>query len=140
MSLKKINTPCIGICSTIYGDETCRGCKRHYQEVIEWNTYSSTQQQDIFERLWSDIVNICKNKFCVTDKTKLSEQCDKYNIRYSSQQDALCWAFYLLREGHEKIQNIENYGIKVFEEYSSLTLSELYKSIDQALLTHSQSA
>ncbi|HBZ99754.1 MAG TPA: DUF1289 domain-containing protein, partial [Pseudomonas sp.] len=28
MSSQRIKTPCIGLCSTVYGDVVCRGCKR----------------------------------------------------------------------------------------------------------------
>lgn len=134
MSLKKIDTPCIGICSTIYGDEICRGCKRTYQEVIDWNTYSEQQQSTVFNRLWDNIVKVCKDKIIVTNPTVLQAQCDKYNIRYSQQQAPVCLAFYLLREGHEKIQNIERYGVKICKAYAHLSLSDLYKNMDQQVL------
>lgn len=134
MSLKKIDTPCIGICSTIYGDEICRGCKRHYQEVIDWNTYSENQQSQIFNRLWANIVSACSGKINIVDARKLRAQCDKYNIRYSKQQDPLCLAFYLLREGHNKIQDIEHYGVRVCEPYAELSLTALYQQMDQQVL------
>ncbi|MCA4075779.1 DUF1289 domain-containing protein, partial [Pseudomonas kurunegalensis] len=36
MSNKSIKTPCVGLCSTVYGDTVCRGCKRFHHEVINW--------------------------------------------------------------------------------------------------------
>ena len=44
-------TPCVGICSTTYGDLVCRGCKRFSHEIVDWNTYSEAQRQDIEARL-----------------------------------------------------------------------------------------
>ena len=41
---KKTRTPCVGICSTTYGDEVCRGCKRFYFEVINWNKYDENEK------------------------------------------------------------------------------------------------
>lgn len=134
MSLKKIDTPCIGICSTIYGDEVCRGCKRSYQEVIDWNTYSNEQRKSIFSRLWSNIEKACEDKIKITDLKKLRSQCDKYNIRYFEEQSPLCWAYYLLQEGHSKIQNLKQYGLYIQSAYKDLSLTELYQIIDQQLL------
>lgn len=44
-------TPCAGRCSTVFGDQVCRGCRRFNHEVIDWNTYSTEQQLSIWARL-----------------------------------------------------------------------------------------
>jgi predicted Fe-S protein YdhL (DUF1289 family) len=134
MSLKKIDTPCIGICSTIYGDTICRGCKRSYQEVIDWNTYNNATKAKILQVLWQHIVLECRDKINVINQALLAEQCEKYNIRFSKEQDPLCWAFYLLREGHSKINQLEKYGIEILPAYSQLSLTALYHLIDDQLL------
>ena len=46
------DSPCIGICSTTYGDNICCGCNRHYLEVINWNTYSDEVKLAINLRLY----------------------------------------------------------------------------------------
>lgn len=43
MSNQTIKTPCIGLCSTVYGDLVCRGCKRFHHEVIQWNGYGEEE-------------------------------------------------------------------------------------------------
>ena len=50
MQLNK-RTPCVGICSTTYGDLVCRGCKRFAHEIVQWNGYDATQQDAVRERL-----------------------------------------------------------------------------------------
>ncbi len=50
MQLKR-RTPCVGICSTTYGDLVCRGCKRFAHEIVQWNGYNEEQQQVIWGRL-----------------------------------------------------------------------------------------
>ena len=50
MSLTK-RTPCVGICSTTYGDLVCRGCKRFAHEIVQWNAYDDLQQEAVRERL-----------------------------------------------------------------------------------------
>jgi predicted Fe-S protein YdhL (DUF1289 family) len=44
-------TPCVGICSTTYGDLVCRGCKRFAHEIVGWNTYSDEQRATVWHRL-----------------------------------------------------------------------------------------
>ena len=50
MALTK-RTPCVGICSTTYGDLVCRGCKRFAHEVVQWNGYDAGQQGRVWRRL-----------------------------------------------------------------------------------------
>jgi len=45
------DSPCIGICSTTYGDFVCRGCKRFAHEVTGWNRYTDAQREVVWERL-----------------------------------------------------------------------------------------
>jgi len=44
-------TPCVGICSTTYGDLVCRGCKRFAHEIVQWNSYDQAQKGQIWQRL-----------------------------------------------------------------------------------------
>ena len=45
-------TPCVGICSTTYGDLVCRGCKRFAHEIVQWNGYDQAQQELVWHRLY----------------------------------------------------------------------------------------
>jgi uncharacterized protein len=44
-------TPCVGTCSTTYGDLVCRGCKRFSHEIVQWNAFDSEQRRLVWERL-----------------------------------------------------------------------------------------
>jgi uncharacterized protein len=44
-------TPCVGTCSTTYGDLVCRGCKRFSHEIVEWNAFDPEQRRVVWERL-----------------------------------------------------------------------------------------
>lgn len=44
-------SPCIGICSTTFGDDICYGCKRTYLEVVAWNALSDREKDSINRRL-----------------------------------------------------------------------------------------
>ncbi len=51
MSLRVQRTPCVGICSTTYGDLVCRGCRRFAHEIRDWNQYSEAQRERVWARL-----------------------------------------------------------------------------------------
>ena len=44
-------SPCIGVCSTTYGDLVCRGCNRFAHEVAQWNGYAEAQRAVVWQRL-----------------------------------------------------------------------------------------
>ena len=44
MKKNRASTPCLGICSTTYGDNVCKGCKRFVHEVISWNKYTTKER------------------------------------------------------------------------------------------------
>ena len=48
---EKTRSPCVGICSTTYGDLVCRGCRRFSHEIVGWNGYTEEQKISILERL-----------------------------------------------------------------------------------------
>lgn len=45
------STPCVGICSTSHGDFVCRGCKRFFNEVRDWQNFAPDQREMVFNRL-----------------------------------------------------------------------------------------
>jgi uncharacterized protein len=51
MSRLMRSTPCVGICSTTYGDLVCRGCKRFSHEIVAWNVYTDDQRERVWTRL-----------------------------------------------------------------------------------------
>jgi predicted Fe-S protein YdhL (DUF1289 family) len=44
------DTPCIGVCSTLF-DDTCKGCGRTAQEVIDWISLQPEQKAAIWARI-----------------------------------------------------------------------------------------
>lgn len=130
----KLNTPCIGICSTVYGDDICRGCKRTYAEIIAWNTYQEEEKQRIFHRLASDIVTVMKNKIKITNIHALVVQLHEHAIRYRENDHPLCWAYHLLRVAYDKIPALPNCGLNTYSMYQNYTLRQLFTLIDAEIL------
>ena len=45
------DTPCIAICSTSQGDETCKGCGRSFDEVQHWTVMSPSEKRVVWRRI-----------------------------------------------------------------------------------------
>jgi hypothetical protein len=47
----KPESPCVGRCSTTYGDDVCKGCGRTFEEVINWIIFDEVEKAAIWARL-----------------------------------------------------------------------------------------
>ena len=65
---KRSSTPCLGICSTTFGDEVCKGCKRFAHEIVGWTKYSLEEREIVNDRLEKFKVQILQHRFTVIDK------------------------------------------------------------------------
>jgi uncharacterized protein len=45
------DTPCIAICSTSQGDDSCKGCGRSFDEVQHWPGMSPAQKRQVWRRI-----------------------------------------------------------------------------------------
>ncbi len=128
--MMQIDTPCIGICSSVYGDPICRGCKRTALEVIEWNRYNSVQKELIYERLKAQISAVLFRYIEIQDAERLQEKIIQLNIRLHAHADSAEQAFHLLRLGANKIKDLSAYGLSIKPEFAELTLMNLFNQID----------
>ncbi len=125
-----LKTPCVGLCSTVYGDTVCRGCKRYDYEIIDWNTYNEEQQQAVWVRLENLLEQVMVNKLIITDRQLLKEKLIKHNIRFRPNQSSYYWAYQLLLKGSRLIKNIDAYGICLIAPYDQFPLWQLREQID----------
>jgi len=145
MATPLTDTPCIGVCSTIYGDMVCRGCKRFYDEIIDWNSYSDKEKHQVLERLNQLHETVVSQFLIVVDSLLLRQKCQRFMVKIRPELTPYSWAYQLLREGAEKIKDINQYGIILKKE--PINLKALYRDMDdqlfaeaslqQAELTHS---
>ena len=134
---KPVKTPCIGICSTVFGDEVCRGCKRFQHEIIEWNTYNDTEKGSVLNRLELLKVQIMQSKISVTDQDLLKSKLLDYKVKFDETNDSLCWVFDLLRSGSQSIEKPSDFGFEL--KVSSVSnLSELKKVMEEELFQLSE--
>ena len=45
------DSPCVGRCSTAYGDDICKGCGRTFLEVVNWIIFDEQEKAAVWARL-----------------------------------------------------------------------------------------
>lgn len=129
MSTSRIRTPCIGVCSTVFGDSVCRGCRRFSHEVVSWNAYGEEQKQIVWKRLNQLITLVVRNYFEVVDATALAAQMDYQNLRYQTQLAPEGWVPELLKAAGSQRIDYRVFGLAPGAEALEPTPRELYDRI-----------
>ena len=134
---KSVKTPCIGVCSTVFGDEVCRGCKRFQHEIIKWNAYDDIEKRSVLNRLELLKVQIMQSKIMIIDEDLLRSKLHDYKVKFDEDSDSLCWVFDLLRSGSQSIADPSEFGFDLINS-SVLNLSELKKVMEEELFQLSE--
>ena len=132
-----VKTPCVGICSTVFGDEVCRGCKRFQHEIIQWNGYDDVAKRSVLNRLELLKVQIMESKIRITDESLLKAQLLEFKIKFEEDNNSLCWVFDLLRSGSQSIISPTDFGFELIDNSVS-NLSELKKVMEEELFKLSE--
>ena len=67
MRKNRSSTPCIGICSTTFGDDVCKGCKRFSHEITSWGKFSNDERAFVNRRLEQFKSTLLEEKFTIID-------------------------------------------------------------------------
>ena len=134
--VNRTRTPCVGICSTTYGDDVCRGCKRFSFEVINWNAFEPEERESIWKRLEKLKSQIMASRLKVSDSKKLEESIKNFQLKIKDDLNDLSKAFEVIKQVSESFDNLDEFGIDVFEKNKSLTF--LKEEIESELYTLSK--
>ena len=137
MHKRRSSTPCLGICSTTYGDDVCRGCKRFIHEVINWNSYSNDEKEIVNSRLEEFKVTILSHRFKVTDAELLSSKLKEHAINFNDALDPITWIFDLLRASSQDL-DLELFGLELLPDHRTFSLSSIKDEINTELFELSQ--
>ena len=77
----RTRTPCVGICSTTYGDDVCRGCKRFIHEVINWNSFKPEEKEAVWKRLEKLKSLIMQSKVEIFDEDLMEYKIDELQLK-----------------------------------------------------------
>lgn len=45
------NSPCVGYCTTVLGDDVCRSCLRTFEEITHWVQMSEDERRAVNQRI-----------------------------------------------------------------------------------------
>lgn len=125
-------SPCIGICTTVYGDDVCRGCKRFSEEVIVWNQLEEPEKITSLKRIDDITVTIMGQYLEVSDEALLHQQIDHFDIWLHPRQPGLSKAFTLLLKCREHLKDFASCGIALTQP-TTLTFHQLVDLIDHEI-------
>ena len=121
---KRSSTPCLGICSTTFGDEVCKGCKRFAHEIVSWTKYSQEEREIINDRLEKFKIQILQHRFAITDKNLFESMLEEKAINFNHSLDPLTWIFDLFRAAGSQTFDISNFGIKSLVQFNPKTIRD----------------
>ena len=112
MLFRSVPTPCVGICSTTYGDTVCRGCRRYLHEVIEWNRLSDTEKRLIWQRLDGLLQQIMPRYFDIVDADLLRRELLARRIPLREDATAWTWLQQLLKHMARQLSDLRGFGVQ----------------------------
>jgi len=121
---KRSSTPCLGICSTTFGDEVCKGCKRFSHEIVSWTKYSLEEREIVNDRLEKFKVQILQHRFEIIDQDLFESKLEEKAINFNHSLDPLTWIFDLFRAAGSQSFDIESFGIKQLYQFDPKTIRD----------------
>ena len=138
MRKNRSSTPCIGICSTTFGDDVCKGCKRFSHEITNWGKFSTDERAVVNSRLEQFKITILEEKFTISDSNLFESKMNEFSINFNSSLEPITWIFDLLRASSNKDLNVNDFGVEILPAFSDLSLIELRDLINQEMLQLSE--
>ena len=138
MRKNRSSTPCIGICSTTFGDDVCKGCKRFSHEITNWGKFSTDERAVVNSRLEQFKTTILEEKFYISDSELFESKMNEFSINFNSSLETITWIFDLLRASSNKDLNVNDFGVEILPAFSDLSLIELRDLINQEMLQLSE--
>ena len=121
---KRSSTPCLGICSTTFGDEVCKGCKRFSHEIVSWTKYSLEEREIVNDRLEKFKVQILQHRFEIIDQDLFESKLEEKAINFNHSLDPLTWIFDLFRAAGSQTFDMESFGIKKLYQFDPKTIRD----------------
>ena len=124
MQKKRSSTPCLGICSTTFGDEVCKGCKRFAHEIVSWTKYSLEEREIINDRIEKFKIKILSDRFKVIDSELLASKLEEKAINFNHSLDPITWIFDLFRAAGSQAFDLSGYVIQTLKQFNPKTIKD----------------
>lgn len=106
-------TPCVGTCSTVFGDVVCRGCRRYVHEVIDWNRYDESQKRLVLSRLDHLTQQVIESHFQVLNENTCRQWLQGMRPTRRPEAPLLCLVWEYIRQSDVLPSSWENAGLKL---------------------------
>ncbi len=110
MTIRVKSSPCIGFCSTTYGDNICRGCFRNLDEVLHWRQKSPEEKMHHYNRLSRQSLNIIEVYWRLSKSEELTEKLIQENEIFPPPIGLPCPYFSLFQLLQKGINPLTNYA------------------------------
>ena len=127
----RTRTPCVGICSTTYGDDVCRGCKMFIHEVIYWNSFNPEEKESVWKRLEKLKTLIMQSKISIINETLMEEKIEELQLKINSDLNSLSKAFEIVKLTSKSFDDLNEFGIKIVNK--DVSLIDLKEEIEKEL-------
>ena len=112
MSTGVRSTPCVGICSTTYGDLVCRGCKRFAHEIVAWNSYTQDQRDRVWRRLFELRDQATALHVTVSNAQVLRDAGLAARLVRQADMSLLTLGYEMLRRRARELESVEQVGLR----------------------------
>tara|TARA_R110000751_G_scaffold27301_1_gene72102 strand:- start:217 stop:669 length:453 start_codon:yes stop_codon:yes gene_type:complete len=123
-------TPCVGLCSTVYGDLVCRGCKRFSHEIIDWNRYDALSKAAVWQRLEQLLEQVVMARIEVVSVVALHAALERLQIKVSLEASLALKVLRLIPRLEEG--GLPACGLRLRSRWAELTLKQLRDELDSA--------
>lgn len=123
-------TPCIGLCSTVYGDLVCRGCKRFSHEIIDWNRYDAAEKAAVWQRLEQLLALVVMARVEVVSVVALRGALERLQIKVPAEASLSLQVLRLIPRLAEG--GLSACGLRLRSHCAELSMRELRDELDSA--------
>lgn len=117
-------TPCVGICSTTYGDLVCRGCKRFAHEIVMWNSFADAQRETVWQRLHGLREGAVSSFLSVDDQALLERTAERLRVPGCASLSPANLAYEVLRRLARRVASPGDVGIRAHGQQDAVALLE----------------
>lgn len=131
MPLLSRQSPCIGFCSTVYGDDVCRGCNRYFEEVVQWQTLPDSARDASLQRVHALVQRVVREYVQVVDETLLNERLQRHQVPLPDVDSVEARVLALLYAGSHLMQDLSAYGLAPTERAAGMQAQDIKMAMVQ---------
>lgn len=131
MPLLSVDSPCIGFCSTVYGDDVCRGCNRYFEEVVHWQELDSTERRATLQRIHRLMQQVVDEYLSIIDADLLDQRLQRHNVPLPEMDSPQARVLALLYAGAHQMRDLAAYGLQATPRAAGMSAQDIKMAMVQ---------